>query len=172
MGTGVNLNPIDSGGFSTALSTFMPVGFKAEIESAFDAWSSVADITLLEVPDLGENFGVFGGSGNIRIGGHVFDGAGGALAHGYFPPTNANSGAGDIHFDIADSWKIGFGGGGFDIFQVAAHEIGQAIGLSHETELTALMNPFYTESFSRLLADDIAGAVHIYGLRLFQSQVP
>ncbi len=163
MGTGVNLNPIDSGGPSTALSAFMPAGFKTEIESAFDAWSSVADITFSEVADNGENFGVFGGSGDIRIGGHVFDGAGGILAHGYYPPNNSLSGAGDIHFDENDQWKIGFGGSGFDIFTVMAHEIGHAIGLDHDTEFLALMNPFYSEAFSGLRADDIAGAQAIYG---------
>lgn len=69
-----------------------------------------------------------------------------------------------IHFDIAETWKIGFGGSGFDIFQVTAHEIGHAIGLGHEdTATVALMDPFYTEAFSGLQADDEAGAIFIYG---------
>lgn len=150
-------------GTFTALSAFMPAGFHAAIVAAFAAWSSVADITFVEVVDNGLAFNAAGAVGDIRIGGHAFDGAGGTLAHGYFPPTNGVTAAGDIHFDIGDSWKIGFGGPGFDIFQVAAHEIGHAIGLGHTGVPASLMNPFYTEAFSGPQADDIAGAVFIYG---------
>lgn len=163
MGTGVDLSS-EPAGVSTALASFMPVGFKAEIESAFGAWSSVADITFLEVPDFSEPFDTSGVSGHIRIGGHFFDGAGSVLAHGYFPPVNGLTAAGDIHFDISEPWVLTDSESGFTIFRVAAHEIGHAIGLSHEPSITALMNPFYTEATPLgLLADDIAGAQFIYG---------
>lgn len=149
---------------STALSAFMPVGFKAEIEAAFAAWSAVADIDFMETADDGLVFDV-GVVGDIRIGGHTFDGPGGTLAHGFYPPVNGTGAAGDIHFDTAEIWKIGFGGAGFDIFTVMAHEIGHAIGLDHTMVPASLMNPFYTEAFSGPQADDIAGAVFIYGPR-------
>ena len=148
----------------TALSAFMPAGFKTEIISAFGAWSAVADLTFVEVLDDGAAFDAPTTSGDIRLGGHVFDGPSGTLAHGFFPPVNGLTAAGDIHFDTAELWKIGFGGPGFDVFQVAAHEIGHAIGLGHEMVATALMNPFYTEANPPgLLADDVAGAQAIYG---------
>lgn len=163
MATGVDLSFEGAGVTNTHLSAFMPAGFKAAIVAAFAAWSAVADITFIEVPDLGEPGNAAQLSGDIRIGGHVFDGAGGTLAHGFFPPVNGTSAAGDIHFDIAETWKLGFGGPGFDIFQVAAHEIGHAIGLGHTGVPASLMNPFYTEAFAGPQADDIAGAVFIYG---------
>ncbi len=141
----------------------MPVGYHAAITAAFAAWSSVADIQFVEVVDSGHAFNAAGASGDIRIGGHAFDGAGGILAHGYYPPTNGSSAAGDIHFDIADTWKLGTGGAGFNIFQVMAHEIGHAIGLDHTSVANSLMNPFYTEAFLGPQADDIAGARFIYG---------
>ncbi len=50
---------------------------------------------------------------------------------GNYPPDNAFSAAGDIHFDKDELWKIGFGGAGIDVFTIAAHEIGHAIGLGH-----------------------------------------
>lgn len=150
-------------GTSVALSTFMPVGFHSSIVAAFAAWSSVSNITFIEVSDDGAAFNAATMSGDIRIGGHAFDGAGGILAHGFFPPANGFTAAGDIHFDSGDTWKIGLGGGGFNIFQVAAHEIGHAIGLGHTGVAGSLMEPFYTEAFAGPQADDIAGAQFIYG---------
>ncbi len=160
MATGITT---DGGLTTTALSAFMPAGFHDEIVSAFAAWSNVANISFLEVPDSGLGFDAAGAGGDIRIGGHVFDGSGGVLAHGFFPPANGVTAAGDIHFDKADTWKIGFSGPGFSIFQVAAHEIGHAIGLDHTLVAGSLMNAFYTEAFVGPQADDIAGAQAIYG---------
>lgn len=163
MGSGLTT---DAGaGTSVALSTFMPAGYKAAIVAAFGAWSAVADIAFVEVADPGVGFQDAGaGASDIRITGHAFDGPSGVLAHAYYPPVNGGFAAGDTHFDSAELWKIGFGGPGFDIFQVAAHEIGHAIGLAHTDVPSSLMNPFYTEAFSGLQADDIAGAVAIYGV--------
>ncbi len=161
-----------SPGLSVDLATIFPVGFHAEIEAAFAAWSAVADITFIEVPDSGHAFDAPGASGDIRIGAHAFDGAGSVLAHGYYPPNNGTSAAGDIHFDIAETWKIGFGGDGFDIFQVLAHEIGHAIGLNHTAVPNSLMNAFYTEAFAGPQADDIAGAQFIYGPAQLDGVIP
>ena len=47
-----------------------------------------------------------------------------------------------------------------------AHEIGHAIGLEHTPVPNSLMNPFYTELFSGVQADDAAGAQFIYGARV------
>jgi len=147
---------------SVALASFMPAGFHAELVAAFAQWSAVADITFIEVPDGGGPFAV-DPVADIRIAGEFLGGAGGTLAHGFFPPLNAGTGAGDIHFDTSEFWKIGFGGPGFDIQQVMAHEIGHAIGLDHTPVPGSLLNPSYTEAFAGIQADDIAGAVHIYG---------
>jgi len=163
MPTGTDCSAEFAGCTVTAFDDFMPTGWEAEVAAAFDAWADIADISFSKVADDGAPFNSPTDSGDIRIGGHEFDGAGGTLAHGFFPPPNGNTAAGDIHFDTAETWKIGFGGSGFDLFQVMAHEIGHAIGLKHETTVTALMNPFYTEDFRGLLQDDIDGAQEIYG---------
>lgn len=149
----------------SALADFMPAGWKSEIEAAFDSWEAVAGLNFVEVADDGVawNTSPTTGHGDIRFGGATFDGPNGTLAHGYYPPPNGNTAAGDIHFDIAETWKIGFGGGGFDIFQVAAHEIGHAIGLEHTGVPGSLMNPTYTEAFSGPQADDVSAAQTVYG---------
>lgn len=150
----------------TALAGFMPVGYLTQIQNAFSAWSAAANISFLEVADDGAAVGAPTSSGNIRLGGHVFDGVGGILAHGFYPPVNGGSVAGDVHFDVADTWKLHFGGSGFDIFQVAAHEIGHAIGLDHTLVPNSLMGAYYSEAFVGPQADDIAGARFLYGARV------
>ena len=42
----------------------------------------------------------------------MFDGVFGVLAHGFYPPANGNSAAGDIHFDVGGTWRVGFSGSG------------------------------------------------------------
>lgn len=164
MPTGTSCAAEAAGCTITHMGGFLPAGYAAAVTSAFASWSAVADITFVEVPDDGSAFNAAAGAfGDIRLGGHAFDGPSGTLAHGFFPPVNGASAAGDIHFDTAELWKIGFGGPGFDIFQVLAHEIGHAIGLDHTAVPASLMNAFYTEAFSGPQADDIAGAVFIYG---------
>lgn len=147
----------------TAFADVMPAGWQAAVTTAFSMWSSVANLTFIQVPDDGNPFNGPTSSGDIRIGLEAFDGPGGTLAHGFFPPINGNTAAGDIHFDIAEIWKIGFGGGGFDIVQVLAHELGHALGLGHSAVANSLMGPFYSEAFYGPQADDIAGMQFIYG---------
>lgn len=162
MGDGVDCSA-DGGGVCSSFASFMPVGFEASVNAAFAAWSSVADLTFVQVADGGEAFNAPGTSGDIRLGGHAFDGPLGVLAHGYYPPVNGDTAAGDIHFDEAESWKLGWGGPGFNIYQVLSHELGHALGLDHSPVPNSLMNPFYTESFQGPQADDIAGMQYIYG---------
>ena len=150
------LGPLVGGGVSVA-------AWHTAIAAAFASWSAVSDLTFVLVADDGAAFDAATTSGDIRLGAHTFDGAFNILAHGFFPPVNGPTAAGDIHFDIAEAWKIGFGGTGFDIFQVAAHEIGHAIGLDHTLVPLSLMNASYTEAFAGPQADDIAGAVFLYG---------
>ena len=172
MATGVSMGS-DPGGPNVDIRTLSGLGaatWEAQISAAFAAWSAVANITFVQVADDGAAFNTATTSGDIRIGAHAFDGPNGTLAHGFYPPTNGSTAAGDIHFDSAELWKAGFGGPGFDIFTVMAHEIGHAIGLDHTGVANSLMNSSYTEAFSGLQADDIAGAQFIYGAR--QAQPP
>jgi uncharacterized repeat protein (TIGR01451 family) len=140
--------------------------FYTEIDTAFAAWSAVANIQFVKVTDNGVASNGSGAVGDIRIGAHPFDGSYGALAHAYYPPPNGISIAGDLHFDNAETWAC-TPGGGFDIGIVTLHEIGHSLGLKHEPSPPvgnlAVMNPVYNSSLTGLLADDINGILAIYG---------
>ena len=152
---------------SSALGTFGPSLFdwQTQIQSAFDAWAAVADLVFVEVTDMGEAFNAPQLSGDIRFDGHNSLGNT-SIAHGYYPPDNSTSAAGDIHFNTGVCWEVdtdGTGDGCFSIYQAALHQIGHAIGLDHSDVMNSIMYSAYNESITGLQADDIAGAQYIYG---------
>ncbi|MFH1021982.1 MAG: matrixin family metalloprotease [Planctomycetota bacterium] len=147
-------------GPTTRLQDVMPVGWENEIRRAFNTWASVCNLDFVEVADNGQDWNTPGATGDIRIAAHVFDGPGNVLAHGYYPPVNGVSAAGDVHFDIAENWTIG--AAGFDIYTVTLHELGHAIGLAHTAVPGSVMLPIYGFNPGGLGADDIAGAQDLY----------
>jgi hypothetical protein len=160
--------PFDDGGTNLNVLTSLGVNgcIQNEIAAAFAAWSTVANIQFVQVADSGVASNLPGATGNIRIGAHAMDGSSGILAHAYFPPFSGDTSfsiAGDLHFDVGETWSCSPGPGVFDIGIVTLHEIGHSIGLNHEPINSAVMNPTYNAGLIGLLQDDINGAVSIYG---------
>nr|KAG5713310.1 hypothetical protein BaRGS_007837 [Batillaria attramentaria] len=93
--------------------------------------------------------------------GYPFDGKGMILAHAFFPGTGKG---GDTHFDDDEHWTLN-STDGVDLFMVAAHEFGHALGLAHSADPGALMYPWY-QGFSGkfiLPRDDTEGIQKLYG---------
>lgn len=157
-----------AGCITSSLSSFMPTGYLEEIERAFQTWSGIADITFTMIADSGEAFGA-NSDADIRIAGHIFDGPSGELAHAYYPEGLNQSG--DIHFDESENWGITTAGF-FDIFSVALHEIGHAIGIGHSSVTSAVMHPTYNGIVTGLHEDDIVTVQSIYGAAPIQASVP
>ncbi|KAK7869885.1 hypothetical protein R5R35_006688 [Gryllus longicercus] len=130
-----------------------------EIRRAFAVWSDHTDLSFSAKPS-GSNVHI-----DIRFergehgDGDPFDGRGGTLAHAYFPVYG-----GDAHFDDDEHWTIAMYRG-TNLFQVAAHEFGHSLGLSHSDVKAALMAPFYRgyEPAFTLHPDDIDGIQALYG---------
>jgi hypothetical protein len=136
------------------------------ILKAAQVWAQQTNINFAVVPDNGAAWG--GGNdeqgdpgyGDIRIGGYKFGGSALAMAD-QPPPVNDFSIAGDIFFNTGDRFNIG---STYDLFTVAAHEIGHALGLDHSTATSsAIMYATYNGVKSALTSDDVAGIQSIYG---------
>lgn len=156
-------------GPTVLLQNVFPAGWEGQLRKAFDVWAEVADITFTEVSDSEDDFNAISSDGDIRIAAHPMDGASSVLAHGYYPPPNGWSAAGDIHFDSAENWWVNPGSGSpgigeIDLFSVALHELGHALGLGHSADSDAVMYAFYSFNSSQSLhTDDIAGIQATYG---------
>lgn len=148
---------------TTPLSSFLPAGYQAEIQRAFDTWAAVANLTFINVTDGGAALGTET-VGNIRIGALNIDDPLGVLAYAYYPPSNGGAWAGDMILDSSENWSIG--SSGFDLFSIVLHELGHSLGLDHTDVEEAVMYPYYHGVISGLHADDIAGIQYIYGVAI------
>ncbi|MHB1559672.1 MAG: Ig-like domain-containing protein, partial [Isosphaeraceae bacterium] len=96
--------------------------------------------------------------GDIRIGGYNFGNSTLALTS-QPPPLNNFSVAGDMMFNTGQSYHIG---STYDLFTVAMHEFGHALGLYESSVSSAVMYGYYTGIKYGLAPDDIAGIQSIY----------
>lgn len=121
-----------------------------EIARAFNVWSEYTDLTFTAKRTNPVHIEIRFEE-NEHGDGDPFDGPGNTLAHAYFPVYG-----GDAHFDDSEHWTIG-SSRGTNLFQVAAHEFGHSLGLSHSDVRSALMAPFYRgfDPVFRLDSDDI-----------------
>ena len=134
---------------------------RSEIERALREWTRYANFTLTPGQQQGAERTVDilfarGAHGD----GYPFDGAGATLAHTFYPaPPNPEPIAGDMHLDADETWHSG---ANVDLYSVALHEAGHALGLGHSDRPGAVMYPYYKLS-TGLTDDDIAGIRTLYG---------
>lgn len=158
---GAGLNGADIGYFFSSITARAPSAqVRSEILRAFAEWAKVAKLTFHEAaaPTALKTVNILYAAGDHGDG-YPFDGPGKVLAHTFYPaPPNSEPIAGDMHFDDAESWQAG---ADIDIFSVALHEIGHALGLGHSDQPGAVMYPYYRRQ-TTLQADDKTAILTLY----------
>ena len=133
---------------------------QAEILRAFATWASKINVTfqLASSPNLPRSISIAFASG-AHGDAYAFDGPGRMLGHTFYPaPINSEPIAGNMHFDADEAWGAG---SGIDIYTVALHEIGHALGLSHSDDPNDVMYPYYQPGRA-LSTGDIGAALELY----------
>ncbi|XP_019604272.2 matrix metalloproteinase-17 [Rhinolophus sinicus] len=114
---------------------------RALMHYALKVWSDITPLNFHEVAgsraDIQIDFST--ADHNDR---YPFDGPGGAVAHAFLPGDHHT--AGDTHFDDDEAWTFRSSDAhGMDLFAVAVHEFGHAIGLGHVAAPRSVMQPYY-----------------------------
>ena len=133
---------------------------KSEIQRAMAEWSKVIKVTWTQAfsATAAKTVNIIFASGSHGDA-YPFDGRGGILAHTFYPaPPNPEPIAGDMHFDDDESWHIG---ANTDVFSVALHELGHALGLGHSDNPNDVMYPYYKQ-VTTLAAGDKAAILTMY----------
>jgi hypothetical protein len=156
--------------FETLTNKLSPSTVQSEVERAFQVWATYANVTFSPAQMQGavRSIDILFASG-AHGDAYPFDGPGGVLAHTFYPaPQNGEPIAGDMHFDADENWHAGTD---TDLFSVALHETGHALGLGHTSDPGAVMYPYYRMQ-TGLTSDDIAGIQALYGPAVAPPAVP
>jgi len=133
---------------------------KRIFQEAFKAWDDVCGLNIAEAKDAKlADIVITTGKGVT----HQFDGKGGTLAWAYMPKGKNEKLL--MRFDLDETWVANKGERGILLSNVACHEFGHLLGLSHSDKKQALMAPYYNPFVATpQTVDDIPRIQKLYGL--------
>ena len=137
---------------------------ESEIARAFSEWNKIVQVSFSPStnPSGSKTISVLFATG-AHGDGYPFDGPGGVLAHTFYPaPLNPEPIAGDMHFNDSQNWHIGTD---VDLFSVALHETGHALGLGHSDSATDVMYPYYKQ-VTALASGDTQAILTLYAAQV------
>lgn len=140
------------------------------VSQAFDTWASYTPLTFTRVTNRGEADIEVAWAAGDHGGEEAFDGPGGILAYATFPNPFVDRKL-VLRFDEDERWRTD-GVNDVDLYTVALHEIGHALGLAHSRDPLAVMFASYAGPARGLSPDDIAGIQDLYGASVAQPPEP
>lgn len=144
-----------------ALDATVPATFLPYITAAFAEWSSYANITFQRVASVA--------NAQIDFSDTYIDGLSGTLGQAQYFYYGQRLAEAEITFDVGEGWHTSgsriVSDSGADLYIVALHEIGHAIGIGHYNGSAAVMNAVLSRSVTDLTASDIGAVQALYGVR-------
>lgn len=142
-----------------AVDNSVPAAFVAQISAAFADWARYGNIAFQQVSSTSPS--------QIDFSDAYIDGLNNILGETSYSYSGTHLQSAQITFDSGEGWHLSgnsiLSNAGANLFIVALHEIGHAIGLDHYTGGLAVMNPYLTSSLANLTQSDIDGVRAIYG---------
>lgn len=136
--------------------------FERVVAAAFQAWENHCQLNVVQTTESGASDIVIDVGEGRRSN---FDGPGGTLAWAYLPPGDDSWLL--MRFDLSETWVLSAAQRGILLFNVACHEFGHLLGLTHSRQQGALMAPYYNPAVAvPQMIDDIPRSWARYGKRV------
>jgi len=154
-------NGVTLGYFFSQLTEQLPANSsQSEILRAFNEWAKYANVNFTsassaQAPQTVNILFATGAHGDA----YPFDGPT-VLAHTFYPASvNPEPIAGDMHLNDDERWQVG---ADTDLYSVALHEAGHALGLVHVDDPNQVMYPYY-RMHTTLGTGDVSVVQSYYG---------